>query len=248
MTALKKVLSAILWVLLTFYFSDVTAQTRTTQTWSEEQVVLEDGRRVEYPLYYDASLELLHLKNEKGAVEKLFPEDVISFSYAGELYFSVPFENGKLSFFKVEHEGKDVALLSKANSVNLIQYISSAYVDRYQICPGKGKKGSIQLCEARVRNKIALLNNERMFERQPKQLTVSHCLFIAGEQGLRLFRMEVEKVDLMGKKTRNIYFESLDNLLDPDRLEKAHEFALNSNLDEEKLEELVVILSYYSSL
>ncbi|WP_152424988.1 hypothetical protein [Nafulsella turpanensis] len=216
--------------------------------WSVEQLVLSDGSTQELSIYYDAYLELLHYKDVTGNEQRLMPEEVISFSFQGDQYFSIPFKNGKLSFFKVEYEGKDIALLSKSNSVNLIQYLSSAYVDRYQICPGKGKKSPIQLCEINLSGQFSALSGHPAKTR-PEQLSVKHCLFVVGEQGLRLFRMEVEKTDfLLGKRIRTVYFESLDELLDPDRLEQAHDYALSHDLDEDKLEDLVHIFRYYTLL
>ena len=222
---------------------------QTEGEWSVEQLVFSDGRQQDFPLFFDAYLELLYYKNAEGSEQKLMPSEVVSFSFQGDYFFSLPFNNGKFSFFKVEHEGADIALLSKSNSLHLIQYLSSAYVDRYQVCKGRGKNAPMQLCEMNLDGQLSAFGGYGNFAARPKPLSINHCLFVVGQKGLQLFRMEVEKENLLlGKRTRTVYFESLDKMLDPERLERAHQYALENKLEEDKLEALVDIFSFYSRL
>lgn len=120
--------SALFFLILTFFLAstDVSiAQER--EGWSYESVTFPDGETEEYYVHYDAFQEWLYFENNEGEVRYFLGEDVVSFTYRGDRYYSLPFESGVLSFFKVEYEGKSTALLSKPNSINLMQYLAKRY-------------------------------------------------------------------------------------------------------------------------
>lgn len=206
--------------------------------WSEEMVSFPDGEKKEYLLYYDTYKEWLQYIDEKGQEKMFHPEDVTSFEYLGSRYYSLPFNNGKLSFFKVEYEGGHTAVLSKDNSLNLMHHLSTKYDKIFRICGGSTRVEPMRLCEISYNH--ANLNSP-LFDRSYEEVALERCIFIVGDQGLKLYQVEVRKSKFLGiiQYTRRTNINSLETLLGRTDYRKVRENARKNRLREDRLEDLV---------
>ncbi len=252
--------------LISFFFctfSCLLAFTHTTfaqeqNAWSYELITFPDGETKEHYVYYDPYKEWLYFEDKAGEVRYFLADDVISFEYRGSRYYSLPFKNGNLSFFKVEFEGEKTALLSKMNSVNLIQYIADSYDKYYTICyEAYGIKG-IHLCQ--VNYSVGSLNKlpgpypqgvyQPILERTLKPVSISSSLFIVGEEGLELFQLDVTKKVFMSlfTKKENYKFKSLKVLYGQEIYRKMQTYAFKNKLKEDQLEDLKEIVRYCDTI
>ena len=106
---MRKIIFSLIWLCASLQV----LYAQTTGKWSQEVVTFPDGKQKEVSLYYDSFKEWLNYEDEQGEEQSFHPEDVVSFEYLGSRYYSLPFNNGKLSFFKVEFEGVHTARLKK---------------------------------------------------------------------------------------------------------------------------------------
>lgn len=231
--------------ILSFIFVAVTIQVLNAQTqvkWSPEIVTFPDGKEKEILLYYDSYKEWLQYKDEKGEEKMFHPEDVASFEYLGSRYYSLPFNNGKLSFFRVEYEGAHTALLSKDNSLNLMHHLSTKYDKIYRLCGGSTKVEPMRLCEISYSHGNL---NSPLFDRTYEEVALERCLFIVGDQGLKLYQVEVRKSKFLGiiRYTRRTYINSLEDLLGRTDYQKVRDNARKNRLREDRLEDLVRLFS-----
>jgi hypothetical protein len=86
--------STLFFLILTFVLAgtDVSlAQER--EGWSYEYVTFPDGETEELYIYFDAFQEWLYFENREGEVRYFLADDVVSFEYRGNRYYSLPFKN-----------------------------------------------------------------------------------------------------------------------------------------------------------
>lgn len=220
--------------------------------WEYEELIFPDGSIENHHIFYDSFKEWLYYKNEKGKVDYFNAEQLISFWYKGSRYFSVPFNNGTFSFFKVEYEGKNTALLSKTESLNLMQYLTHKFHNNYSLCStGLGEK-EMKLCEISYYNRNYDINNfngSAPYGRTLYPINIKSCLFILGEDGLKPIQMEFDKKILGVIKANRVFnFNSLKSLLGEDNFKLVREYAKENSLKEDDPEDLVTLIQYFDNL
>ena len=229
-------------------------------SWSYEQITFHDGATEKYYVHYDSFKEWLYFESEEGEVRYFIAEDLTSFTYRDSLYYSLPFESGMYSFFKVEYEGSKTALLSKPNSLNLMQYLAKRYDKIYNLRTSFQGKTGYQLCRinwaglglsSSVLSNLFYSNyNPHRVEKYLDPVEIKKCLFVAGEKGIEIFQLDVDQEIMMGLFTKNkkFDFESLEDFFGKENYRKMHHYARENKLKEHQLEDLKEIIRYYDSI
>lgn len=140
-------LSAKLFLLILLCFSSFGVQATELQ-FEENWVVLESGQAERSALHYNFITDVLTVRSMEGLME-LKPEQVISFSFRGDEYFSLPFNEG-YSFFKVLHEGSDFAVLQKPANQSLLRYFVEKSRGSLKICEDSTNPANMVLCEGSI--------------------------------------------------------------------------------------------------
>lgn len=269
-----RVFASVFLILLGSCFNFVQAQ--SPEIWSYEVVYFPDGESEEYYLYYDEFYDWIYFINELGEERYFTAEDVLSFEYRGARYYSLPFQNGSLSFFKVEFEGSKIAFLSKAGSLNLIHYLAQRFEKEYTLCNRGSRSDEINLCEIEIRiggyaTGYGLLfmpsgagSQERLFNhpepmispqnpllsRKVKPVDLQGGIFVLTEAGLKLHRIEVEKKTFGGLRTarKNRLIQPLEEMFERGDYSKIQSYAKENKLKEKEIRDLVAIFQYYDGL
>lgn len=241
---MQKALSLFLFTLIFLLAGTLRSIGQENETWSYEHITFPDGKTEEYYVYFDSFKEWLYFKDE-GEVRYFLAEDVVSFEYKGSRYFSLPFNSGKLSFFKVEFEGNKSALLSKPNSNGLMQYLATRYDKAFTLCGANGRGNSLKLCEVNYSGG----GYGSLFQKYLEPVYIKECLFVVGEEGLKMFRVTLGKEMFLGmfKVDTDYTFESLEGLLGRESYRKIHRYARENKLKEGRLEDLKKVFQYYDN-
>jgi hypothetical protein len=251
--------STLFFLILTFILGVNTLSiAQEKEGWSNELITFPDGETEEYYVYYDAFQEWLYFENRKGEVRYFIADDVVSFTYRGNRYYSLPFQNGSLSFFKVEYEGENTALLSKPNSINLMHYLAKRYNKLYTLCDGFNGKNGVRLCRidysiggvvpASIAYSITPVPRP-LLEKTLEPVYIKKCLFVAGEKGMEIIQVNVDQ-EFLGLFTKDEIhgFESLEAFFGRETYRKLHTYAKENKLKEHRLEDLKILFRYYESI
>ena len=230
-------------------------------SWSYEVVSFPDGTTQKAALSYDPFNEGLYLKKDAGEVRYFKAEEVVSFEYRGSRYYSLPFESGAFSFFKVEYEGENSALLSKSNSINLIEYLARRYDKIYTLCEVTEGEEDVRLCRINYSlvgfgplslNRVlpASPRPHRLIEKYLEPVYIRECLFVVDEEGIEIFQLDVDQDVLMGliTKDRKYNFESLAGFFGKETYRKMQSYARKNKLKEHQLDDLKMLFQYYDRM
>lgn len=254
-------LSLLVCTLLFFFSTASGAAAKDQSSWSYELVSFPDGQKRLYFVSYDSFNEWLYFVSEDGEEGYFIAEEVASFEYKGNIYYSLPFEDGTFSFFKVEFEGENTALVSKSASLRLMEYLARRYNKIYTLAEDFDGESEIQLCQ--INYAIAgfgplPLNRlvpdrpgaGKLLEKYLAPVYIKNCLFVVGEEGIEILQLEVDQDVLMGLfiTDRKYNFESLEEIFGKENYRKMNTYARKNSLKEHHLEDLKAIFRYYDSM
>lgn len=258
---MPKSLSCIVCSLLFFLMVTNASATRDKASWSYEAVTLADGSTKMFFIWYDSFNEWLYFKGTDGQEGYFQAENVASFIYRNNTYYSLPFEDGTYSFFKVEFEGNNTALLSKSGSLQLMQYLARRYDKIYTLAEGVYEENDIQLCQINYAiagfgplslNRLLpeRAGNGKLLEKYLAPVYIKNCLFVVGEGGIEILQLNVDQDVLMGMyiKDKKYSFETLQEFFGKETYQKMNSYARKNRLKEEHLEDLKKIFRYYDSI
>ncbi len=249
------------YIFLVLFLASSLVVAQEQDSWSFEPVTFPSGKKERFLISYDSFNERLYFKNEKGEENHFLAEEVVSFEYMGSRYYSLPFEGGAFSFFEVEFEGESTALVSKPNSLNLMQYLAKRYDKVYTVCEGFEGGNELQLCK--ISYTIAgfgPLNLTRILPANPaprklldkylEPVQIRKCLFVVGEEGIEIFQLNVDQDVLMGLfiRDKKYAFESLEDFFGRKNYQKMHSYARKNKLKEHQLEDLKMLFEYYDNI
>ncbi|WP_224996015.1 hypothetical protein [Cesiribacter sp. SM1] len=175
--------------------SAYTAQAKELQ-FEENWITLESGHAEMSSLHYDYLTDVLTVRSTRGE-QQLTPEQVISFSFGGYEYYSLPF-NGGFSFFKVLHEGSDFAVLQKPANHELLKYFVDESKGSLQICENSADPKQMILCEGSIGPSFGL----PVYSGSSVSYTLQEAIFVAVDGRLNLVSY---KYDTMGKISDNMH-------------------------------------------
>lgn len=257
---MPNLLSLLVCVLLFLFSTASGAVAKDQSSWSYELVSFPDGQKKLYFVNYDSFNEWLYYVSNEGEKGYFVAEDVVSFEYKGNIYYSLPFEDGAFSFFKVEFEGENTALVSKPASLRLMEYLARRYNKIYTLAQDFEGENEIQLCQINYAIVgFGPLSLNRLLPDRPgagkfldKYLApvyIQQCLFVVGEGGIKILQLEVDQDVLMGLfiKDRKYTFESLEAFFGEENYQKMNSYARKNKLEEHQLEDLKMLFKYYDT-
>jgi hypothetical protein len=170
------------------YTSTFSLQAKELQ-FEENWITLESGQAEKSSLHYDYLTDVLTVRTGSG-VQQLRPEQVLSFSFGGYEYYSLPFNDG-YSFFKVLHEGSDFAVLQKPANHQLMKYFVNESKGALQICEDTTDPKQMVLCEGSIGPSFGI----PAFSGSSVSYTLQEATFVAVDGRLNLVSY---KYDNMG--------------------------------------------------
>lgn len=237
--------------------SSAIAQAGNIQDWSFGTINFPDGTSEEYYMFYNSFEDWIYYENDAGELFHFIAEDIVSFQYKGSTYFSLPLNSGNLTFFKVEHEGRHSALLSKPGSLDLMNFLVKRFDKKYTLSPHKTVEDSLLFCEIRFKLEYTRITpnlpigwREDPLYKEVKPVTLNTCIFAVGEQGLKLIQIDIDRKILSGIWTANRKREvkHLEDFFGRENYRKVQEYAKRNKLKEDHLEDLVILFRYYDDL
>jgi hypothetical protein len=112
-------------------------------------IQFEEGQPEIAELYFDMETDVLTVRAAEGEDQDYRADKVVSFSFAGETYYSLPL-NGGYSFFKILHEGERFAVLQKPANLPLLEFFVQQSKGTLMICEDQQEPGKKVLCEASI--------------------------------------------------------------------------------------------------
>lgn len=242
--------------------SSAIAQAGNIQDWSYGTINFPDGTLEEYYMFYNSFEDWIYYENDAEELFHFIAEDIVSFQYKGSTYFSLPLNSGNLTFFKVEHEGRHSALLSKPGSLDLMNFLVKRFDKKYTLSPHKTVEDSLLFCEIKFKPGKNLIVQKWPNDNQPvdnrkdpaykegKPVTLNSCIFAVGDHGLKLIHININKMAISGLWMANSKQEvnSLEDFFGKENYRKVQEYAKRNKLKEDHLEDLVILFRYYDDL
>lgn len=186
-------MKTVLLAFLTFFFS--TALLAQQGAFEQQQVLLADGRELMLWISLDETAEELQYKVNEGDEPAIIPaSEVVNFNYGGFQYYTLPLRDDYYTFFKVQYEGKEFAMLEKEPSYKTLRTVVNASNGSLALRRNKNNE-SFSLC--------FVASYEDMEGNM--EFEVDKLIFLAVEDELKLCYMITDQYhflwdDLIGEK------------------------------------------------
>ncbi|AHM59694.1 hypothetical protein D770_07155 [Flammeovirgaceae bacterium 311] len=187
-------------LLMLVCFSSIAVQATELQ-FEENWLILESGQAEKSALHYNVETDVLTVRSMEGLME-FTPKEVISFSYRGHEYFSLPFNEG-YSFFKVLHEGSDFAVLQKPANQSLLRYFVEESRGSLKICEDSTDPANMVLCEGSIGPSFGM----PVYSGSSAEYILQDAVFVAVGGRLNLVSY---KYDTKGRLTNSITMPQLN--------------------------------------
>ncbi|AHM59619.1 hypothetical protein D770_06780 [Flammeovirgaceae bacterium 311] len=169
----------------------------------QQKVLFADGIERTFWISLDEHNDVLHYKRDKEEQPATFlAADVVSFSFGGNQYYTLPIEEEYFTYFKVYHEGKEFAVLEKYPNYETLKIVAAGSEGNLFVCqPGRKKDDRYYLCYEQLKIRPSLPQNylPPPFIRHQRSLEVGYrtgeievkkLLYLALEGQFKLFYME----------------------------------------------------------
>lgn len=205
----------------------------------QQQVLMVDGQELSLWISLNEVTEELYFKETKEDMpEVLQAAEVESFKYGGHQYYTLPLREGYYTYFKVQFEGKEFAVLEKAPSYKTLRLIVNESNGSLALRKNK-KNEEFSLCFVSSFENMAY--NE--------EFKVDNLIFLAVENELKLCYMVTEEYyylwddltgDKPGKRTVENMFEAM--VKNPEKISAIQEKVKRERLDVRDPQQLIVAL------
>ena len=244
-------------LLLLFCLSQSLILHAQTNAFEKQTVLLADGSEEVLWISLDEQTELLHYKHdqrEKAAVYKA--ADVVSFSFGGHYYYSLPLRDDYFTFFKVFHEGGQFAVLEKTPGYKALRVIADDSGGRFSLCQNR-RHDEFYLCQSEYSqlhnpisyNPLKPQGRGTPYKGNIREFQVRKLVYLAVEGKLKLFYMETDERfnfwdDWMGPRPGKRRTEQMleDFIEDPDKLAAVQKKVKQEKLDIRVPEQLIKAL------
>lgn len=211
----------------------------------ENWVKLQDGEVRHTALHYNQTLDQLVIKGTGDEELVLTARQVVSFSYAGHEYYSLPFNNGGYSFFRVLYEGNNFAVLDKPVNLGLLEYVVQATNGAVQVCEDSNDPTTLVLCEGGAGPSFGMPS----FGESSVQYTLQNAVFVAVEGQIHLVSCKYDtkgqlfaSVPGLQKKNRRLLKRLQQVVQDEHKITAIRRYAAAASADLEDPEQLIQAL------
>ena len=211
----------------------------------ENWVKLQDGQLRHAPLHYNQALDQLVIKGAGDEELVLTARQVLSFSYEGHEYYSLPIDDGGYGFFRVLYEGNNFAVLDKPANLGLLEYVVRATNGAVQMCEDSNDPATLVLCEAGVGPSYGMPT----FGESSVQYTLQNAVFVAVEGQIHLVSCKYDtkgqlfaSVPGLQKKNRRLLKRLQQVVQDEHKITAIRRYAAAASADLEDPEQLIKAL------